>query len=576
MRSPSLVTLVLGAALLAVPLRASEPAGPQIQDKELFGKSLGVAGKAVELFGESKDRAERERVAEIGYRVAQASNFRELPFTFYVIDMPQPNAFALPGGQIFVTSSMLAMGLSDDMLAGLLGHEVAHVVAHHGTRIERRETLLKMLGQALVVGVLVQVANERERDRPTNPYDPRAQDNPQGDMVQGAAATSLLVSELLLRGYSRDFEREADDEGQRFAAGAGFSPGGLRELMALMQVRLPQSKSYGYWQTHPFFDERVRGAEVRTGLLTAQPPRSTDDYRQQTQEVLLAYLESAKLEEAEIKLLKGQILSAWPRGEQADKLRLAALHEKKDAELKLIPVSRDYGALLTAYRDTVAEVERLAPASPLLATLKSEISELEAGRGELYATAQKTLAGEVFETGFLERFLSNFPTSPEAPRAALALGDAYSRLGRQSDAVAQYLAAAKAPEGSAERTRARAGLRNLAPVLDSLAALALLATEGTDPELGPLARARLDTIAGTFADLANGAEYLKKYPGGAKVEVVTDRLNVLADQLYTEVILYQGVGDSVKALDRINSILTHAPGSQAASRLREKAVVEES
>ncbi len=573
MRSRRAIATLLLAVLGVSPTPAARAQG--ITNKDLFTKSLEVAQKAVELFGESKDRAEQERVAAIGYRVAQAANFHEFPFTFHVVDMPEPNAFALPGGHVFVTRSMLGLGLSDDMLAGLLGHEVAHVVAHHGTRMQRRQALLQVLGQALVIGVLVK-ANEERRDRRdyTPPYDPyRRRENPEGTMVEGAAATSVIVSELLMRSYSRDFEREADDEGQRYAAAAGFAPGGLKELMTLMLARLPQSKEYGYWQTHPFFDERVRGAEVRAGILTQQPAKADDDYRRRTQETLLGYLETAKPKAEVAALLKTEALSAWPRGARADEIRLGRLHEKRDQELALILESRDLGALISAYQEETAELERLDPQSPLLPKLREEISGFEVQVRELYPRAVAILAGTVYETGFLERFLSNYPQAPEVPKAALALGDAYSRLGKQADAVAMYSRAAGAGGEAPEAARARAGLTNLAPVLDSLSALEQLAGGG-DAELAGLARTRIAQVAGTFTDLANGAEYLRRYPQGAKAEVVTARLNSLAEELYTEVVLYQGVGDSVKALDRIHQILTHAPGSAAAAQIRDQAVVE--
>ena len=567
----------IAALLLSVLAFSPAPAAQaqQITNKDLFAKSLEVAQKAVELFGESKDRAERERVAAIGYRVAQAANFDEFPLTFHVVDMPEPNAFALPGGHIFITRSMLGLGLSDDMLAGLLGHEVAHVVARHGTRMQRRQALLQVLGQALVIGVLVK-ANEERRDRRdyTPPYDPyRRRENPEGTMVEGAAATSVIVSELLMRSYSRDFEREADDEGQRFAAAAGFAPGGLKELMTLMLARLPQSKEYGYWQTHPFFDERVRGAEVRAGILTQQPAKTDDDYRRRTQETLLGYRETPKLKPEVVALLETEALLAWPRGPRADEIRLGRLHAKRDQELALIPESRDLGSLISAYKEETAELERLDPQSPLLPKLREEISTFEGQVQELYPRAVAILAGTVYETGFLERFLSNYPQAPEVPKAALALGDAYSRLGKQADAVTMYSRAAGSGGEAPEAARARAGLTHLAPVLDSLAALEQLAA-GNDAELAGLARTRIEKVAGTFTDLANGAEYLRRYPNGAKAEVVTARLNSLAEELYTEVVLYQSVGDSVKALDRIHQILTHAPGSSAAAQIRDQAVVE--
>ncbi len=557
-------------------LFASTTSAQTILDPDLFGKSLEVARQALEHFGPGKDDAEAERVADIGYRVAQESNFDRVPFTFHVVEMSAPNAFALPGGQIFVTTGMLRMGISDDMLAGLLGHEIGHVVEQHGMKMERRATLLQVLSQALVVGALVGASNSGRGngDGLQAPYDPRVgYDDPRAEMVQGVAASTLALSELLLRSYSRDFEREADDEGQRYAAAASFTPEGTRDLMALMRERLPQSKDFGYWQTHPFFEERVRGAEVRAGLLTRQPPKSADAYRARTQQVLLQFAKTGKVKPETAALLETQALTAWPKGSEADQIRLARLHTARKEVLDVAALERDYGKLLERYRSELARVQRLDPASSLPASLGTEITELEAGRAEAYPKAVEVVQGGVWETPFLERFLSNYPQAPEAPKVALALGDAKSRLGKPAEAVRHYLAALELGQGAPEGQRALAGLKVLASLLEDLAALEELARQEDDPGLASLARERLASVAGSYKDLANGSEYLRQYPQGHHAEPVAARLEVIADQLYTEVVLYQGIGDSVKALDRIQQILTHAPTSRAAARLREGAVV---
>ena len=81
------------------------------------------------------------------------------------------------------------------------------------------------------------------------------------------------------------------------AAAAGFDPHGTESLMALMGERLPQNKEYGYWRTHPFFDERVRAAGIRADLLKVQTPAGDEEYRRQTQSVLLEYRDRRPLEE---------------------------------------------------------------------------------------------------------------------------------------------------------------------------------------------------------------------------------------------------------------------------------------
>ena len=137
-------------------------------------------------------------------------------------------------------------------------------------------------------------------------------------------------------------------------------------------------------------------------------------------------------------------------------------------------------------------------------------------------------------------------------------------------AVGEFLATWKAdPEGPSGEA-ARRGLRNLAPALDQLTALAELADQDQDADLRRLAEERLAGKAASYSDIADGAAYIAKYPTGTYVEAVTLRLNALAEGLFGELLLYQSVGDQMKAMDRIQRILTHAPLSPAASRLMAK------
>ena len=343
------LALALAATFLAVPTRAQSVSNP-----ELFRKSFEAAQEALRHYGVWDQPEELRRVADIGYRIAAASGFTQFPITYFLIDMPEPNAFALPGGQVFVTRGMLALGLNDDMLACLLGHEVAHVVHAHGLKMERRATLLNVLSQAAVIGVMISAERNREERAPI--YDPLARDDQSGDLVQGTAAAGLVLTELLLRSYNREFEDQSDEEGQRWAAAAGFDPDGTRQLFALMSSRLPQDKKYGYWQTHPFFDTREQAASARGRLLKRQEGRPADAFREHTQDALLAWLASAPPEkrpepppagpgpagrgpEADMArlapprpeldrptLVKKAALTAWPKGRTAEGLRLEWLH----------------------------------------------------------------------------------------------------------------------------------------------------------------------------------------------------------------------------------------------------------
>ena len=207
-----------------------------------------------------------------------------------------------------------------------------------------------------------------------------------------------------------------------------------------------------------------------------------------------------------------------------------------------------------------------------MTTLETETKSLRAEADALFPKAQETLAAGVYQTEFLESFLSNYPQATEAPKVAFELAGAYSRTNRQADAVERYLTAWKAEPTSPMGERALAGLRTLASVVTDLVALQQLA-EQSDPELARNAGARLTQLSTSYRQLADGAEYLRRYPQGSYAEKIATRLDAVAEQLYGEVVLYQGVGDTMKALDRIQQILTHAPSSPAADRLRERAVL---
>jgi Zn-dependent protease with chaperone function len=571
--------LALAPVLLLVLATARPGRAEQgtIANPKLFDESIKAAAEAVKQYGAPDDPERLARVNRIGYELAQQTDFQKYPYSFQIVSMPEPNAFALPAGQIFITTGMLDLGLDDDMLANVLGHEIGHVVHEHSIHMQRKQTLMTVLGNLLVAGVAIgESRSSSHLPSAQAPYDPRVgYQDPSGNLIQGAAAASLVVSELLLRSYSRDYEDEADKEGQHLAAAAGYSPDGARRLWDLMNSRAPQLKEYGYWQTHPFADERQRSAEARKGTWAIQTKKSADEYRRRTQATLSKYLaQPRKADEGVTTYVKSAVLACWPQGKASDALRLEKLHKRRDDELARPLLSRDYGAVLRLYRKELGEVRAVDSKSDLLSALEGEISDVEAKRKDLYPRAVKILGGGIYETSFLESFLSNFPEATEVPEVALALGDAYSRLGNRTEAVTQYLKAWNSAPQSAQGKRASSGLRVLAPNLQELAALQQMAEQTKDPELKRIADERLGAVAKTYDDVKNGAEYLRRYPEGPYVVPVIQRLNVLADNLYGEVVLYQSVGDTVKAMERINKILTDAPLSPAAGKLRDRAVLE--
>jgi predicted Zn-dependent protease/molybdopterin converting factor small subunit len=202
-------------------------------------------------------------VEAVGARLALVSPRQDLEYRFQVVDMPEPNAFALPGGFIYVSRGLLALAASEDELAGVLAHEVVHVAARH---YAERET------QSLPIGVLA------------------AAGQMVGSVLGGGRAARALgalpesAGALLLAEYGRGQEREADRVGQELAALAGWDPGALAdfferlEAFEAMQAEAGGAVAQGpsFFDSHPTTDERIRKVRLRAADLErgAEPPLS--------------------------------------------------------------------------------------------------------------------------------------------------------------------------------------------------------------------------------------------------------------------------------------------------------------
>ena len=190
------------------------------------------------------DAALQRYVADIGDRLANVSHRPQLPWSFAVVDHQAVNAFALPGGYIYITRGILPYLDDEAELAGVLGHEIAHVTARHAAQQSTRASL-GGIGLA-VLGIFVPA---------TQPF---------GDLTSAALGVAFLK-------YGRDDERESDRLGMEYASRAGWDPAGVPQFLATL-ARIDELSERGvpnWLSTHPEPAARVVEAQPIVARLAA-------------------------------------------------------------------------------------------------------------------------------------------------------------------------------------------------------------------------------------------------------------------------------------------------------------------
>ncbi|CAN5390861.1 M48 family metallopeptidase [soil metagenome] len=187
------------------------------------------------------DRAQ-QAVNEVGQNVVAHSEAAKSPYKYHftaLADGKTINAFALPGGQVFVTHGLLSLLKSKDQLAGVLAHEIGHVVDRHGAEQMAQQKFTQGISSAAVLATV-------------NPNDPRTYKD---------AAIVQAVNSLLSLKYSRNDESEADRFGVRFMKEAGYNP---RAMVEVMQILEKSSGSGGpeFFQNHPNPKNRIKDIEA--------------------------------------------------------------------------------------------------------------------------------------------------------------------------------------------------------------------------------------------------------------------------------------------------------------------------
>jgi beta-barrel assembly-enhancing protease len=194
---------------------------------------------AAEFGGLDENAQDQTIVDEIGNRIVQSSPAGSSPyqFDFHLLDDDQTiNAFALPGGQVFITRALYDQLTREGELAGVLGHEIGHVVARHSAEHIAKAKLTEGLTGAAVIAA----------------YDP---DNPSS---ASRAQIALLVGQLINLKFGRDDELESDYLGVCFMNDSGYDPNEMVQVMQVLASSRTGNEPPEFFSTHPNPENRIQ------------------------------------------------------------------------------------------------------------------------------------------------------------------------------------------------------------------------------------------------------------------------------------------------------------------------------
>ena len=212
------------------------------QDELALGRQ--ASQEAAKQYPRYTDEKLQAYVQQVGERVARVGDRPTLQYRFTVVDSPDINAFALPGGYIYIHRGLMAYLNSEAELAAVLGHEIGHVTARHSVRQQSQASAWNVLGAAVAIGTGVSAA---------------------GDLTN-------VLGTAVVRGYGRDMELQADGLGAKYLARAGYDPKAMIQVVRVLKNQedyarqVAQAKGeavqpvgyHGLFDTHPDNDRRLQ------------------------------------------------------------------------------------------------------------------------------------------------------------------------------------------------------------------------------------------------------------------------------------------------------------------------------
>jgi predicted Zn-dependent protease len=470
--------LTLGAAL-AAPAVTPDPARP-LDLSAPSGSDLPELGSPAETILSKQDEAQlgamiskemrdqnaviedpevTEYLQSVGTRLAAQSADGARDFHYVAVKDAAINAFAVPGGYIFINSGLILATNTESELAGVMGHETAHVTQHHIARFLRKESQQSLINAAAMLGAILLAAMSHG-----------------GSGAEGGIAAVQGMAAQQQINFTRDNEEEADRVGIGYMAGAGFDPKGMGDFFETLSRRYSLATSWipPMLLDHPVTTDRIAEARARAAQLPPVHGKDSVSYAliKERVRVLMASGDVDIEKQYETKVAAGDHSLATRYGEA---LAMIADHRNVDATRVLYQLTQERPEV-TLFYSALGEAESKAGRqNDALSTFKRSMALFPRNVPVTVRYAEALMAaGRPAEahTVLLDLF-NNVPPTPEqirltarAASAANDLGDAYYYMaeyqlanGELNLAVQQYQLALASPNLTPiQRQRIRARL----------------------------------------------------------------------------------------------------------------------
>lgn len=490
--SITILALTLPANAQGLPdLGDSSDAVISAQQERTIGKRIMLEIRGDRAFVEDAELA--DYISALGNRMIAASrgstNDNRRDFEFFLLNDESINAFALLGGFVAIHAGLFLTTTSESELAGVMGHEIAHILQRHQSRGADEQRKNAPLQLAMLAGAILAA---------------RSNSSSSGQATEAIVASSAALSYQNQLNYTRDFEREADRLGLLVMSQAGFDPQGMPGFFERMlrANRHNDGKTPGYLRTHPLTTERIAEMQDRVASMdfSAKRAPSTSNATFSTATTKGSVPDSVEYKLAHAKLrvmgmspfeavnfFKGQIAASTVMRNRADAygLTLALMQSRQFAAAeKELATIRNWGG--SGNTSGHPWIENLA------AQIKSGERKFDDALA-IYKTAMKTFPGNralsygyietLYEAGQIDAALlaaiEQIKNSADDPRLYelagkgyerkgkrlaqhKAIGEAYHRRGNLMGAIQQFEIAVKAKDGDFyESSGAESRLREL-------------------------------------------------------------------------------------------------------------------